>query len=193
MNKQNSRARWIEAGYDLFARQGLSEIKVERLAKDLEINKSSFYHFFGDLDHFFELLVQYHFECLEKYLADIDRCLKYDPDYLHVMIKYRQNIKMHWQLLRNRNIPGFLFIYESINDKVDQKLQPLWSAFIDMKNKPELAMKYYQFVRGRFYMIMDMDMMDYDQLHAVSTESREFIKAVMEKPDSKSNKKYHMD
>jgi len=44
MYKQNSKEKWIEAGYELFAREGLKEVRIERLARDLDLNKSSFYH-----------------------------------------------------------------------------------------------------------------------------------------------------
>jgi AcrR family transcriptional regulator len=183
MYKQNSKEKWIEAGYELFAREGLKEVRIERLARDLDLNKSSFYHFFGDIDHFFENIIEHHKDCAERYIMEIGNCRKFDPDYLQVMVKYRQNFRMHWQLLKNRNKPGFFLTYESINKKVDNKVEPLWVAFMDMQNMPALAMKYFQFVRGRFYASIDIEKMDYESLHSVSIEARDLIRAMKEVPD----------
>ena len=43
MNKASK--YWIEIGYDTFSYQGVNELKVERLAKKVGKNKSSFYHY----------------------------------------------------------------------------------------------------------------------------------------------------
>jgi AcrR family transcriptional regulator len=43
---------WIQAGYALFAEQGPSALKIEVLAKMVGISKSSFYHYFADLEVF---------------------------------------------------------------------------------------------------------------------------------------------
>jgi hypothetical protein len=94
---------------------------------------------------------------------------------------------MHWQLLQNRKNPVFLYTYESINKKVDKKVEPLWVAFMDMQNIPSLAMKYYQFVRGRFYAKIDIEKMDYESLHSVSIEARDLIRDMKEVPDHNLN------
>ena len=44
----NNSQRWMNEGYDLFAREGPEGIQVERLARVLGLNKSGFYHHFGD-------------------------------------------------------------------------------------------------------------------------------------------------
>jgi len=48
----NKEINWIENGYKAFAYEGPTSFKVERLAKATNKNKSSFYHFFGDMEVF---------------------------------------------------------------------------------------------------------------------------------------------
>ncbi len=43
---------WIIKGYETFALFGEKVLKIEKLAKDVGISKSSFYHHFADLDIF---------------------------------------------------------------------------------------------------------------------------------------------
>jgi AcrR family transcriptional regulator len=52
---------WIENGYALFAQDGLDGIQVERLAKMVSLNKSGFYHYFGDRESFLEELMKHHY------------------------------------------------------------------------------------------------------------------------------------
>ena len=52
MEKHKNSSVWTEEGYRLFAKEGLDGIQVERLARILSLNKSGFYHYFGDLEGF---------------------------------------------------------------------------------------------------------------------------------------------
>lgn len=53
---------WLQLGYELFATKGPKELKIEILAKKVGKSKSSFYHFFADLELFVEELLKYHIE-----------------------------------------------------------------------------------------------------------------------------------
>jgi AcrR family transcriptional regulator len=57
-----SKEIWIKLGYEVFALKGQSEIKIERLAKQVGKSKSSFYHHFADIDLFIEFLLKHHVE-----------------------------------------------------------------------------------------------------------------------------------
>ncbi len=59
MKKEINKA-WINAGYQIFAYEGPNGLKVERLAKAVGKNKSSFYHLFGDLEIFIDHLLKHH-------------------------------------------------------------------------------------------------------------------------------------
>jgi AcrR family transcriptional regulator len=43
---------WIKAGYKLLGTEGMDGIKVERLARILDLNKSGFYHYFGTMEFY---------------------------------------------------------------------------------------------------------------------------------------------
>lgn len=51
---------WITQGYATFAAEGPAGLKVERLAKNIGKNKSSFYHHFADLEIFTTILLKVH-------------------------------------------------------------------------------------------------------------------------------------
>ena len=60
MEKHKNSSVWTEEGYCLFAKEGLHGIQVERLARILGLNKSEFYHYFGDIEGFCYALVLLH-------------------------------------------------------------------------------------------------------------------------------------
>ncbi len=50
---------WINLGYELFSEQGVSGIIVEKMAKTLKVNKSSFYWYFKTKKEFIEQLITF--------------------------------------------------------------------------------------------------------------------------------------
>ncbi len=53
---------WINLGYQEFALMGISGIVVERMAKKLKVNKSSFYWYFKTKSDFIDAVVEYWIE-----------------------------------------------------------------------------------------------------------------------------------
>ena len=51
MNKEGSKI-WIVKGYELFAIYGFKGLKVETISREVGKKKSSFYHYFVDMDNF---------------------------------------------------------------------------------------------------------------------------------------------
>ena len=46
--KSNTEQPWLEAGYEIFSKEGITGLKVEILSRKVGISKSSFYHLFVD-------------------------------------------------------------------------------------------------------------------------------------------------
>src|SRR5918995_586678 len=110
--ENNNIFAWAETGYDLFAHDGLEGMQVERLARIVNLNKSGFYHYFGDLDGYLEFLLAMHERKLEIYFDEVKRTKTIDPEYLHLLIKYKVPTLFHMQLLRMRDRPEFYKVAE---------------------------------------------------------------------------------
>jgi AcrR family transcriptional regulator len=50
---------WVKLGYVIFAKQGISGIIIEKMARSLKVNKSSFYWHFKTKKDFIDEIVQY--------------------------------------------------------------------------------------------------------------------------------------
>ena len=80
---------WIKAGYKLLGKEGVDGVKVERLARILQLNKSSFYHYFGNMKTYLRSLLEYHVEMAKGIAPEIAGCENLDPDLLLLMIKHK--------------------------------------------------------------------------------------------------------
>ncbi|HMG91384.1 MAG TPA: TetR/AcrR family transcriptional regulator [Chryseolinea sp.] len=119
MEKSNNFSLWIELGYDLFAKEGLDGIQVERLSRILKLNKSGFYHYFGDMEKYCAELVKLHNKKVDDFLGEVSEIKNLDPDYLLLLIKHAQEGMFQVQLTREKKSYSFYQISEEIEQKVN--------------------------------------------------------------------------
>jgi len=89
MEKRKNQSIWIEAGYELFAFEGVEGIQIERLARIVDHNKSSFYHYFGDLEGFFADLVKQHVELTDRYNDELKKITTIDPEFIQLLVDFK--------------------------------------------------------------------------------------------------------
>ncbi len=98
---------WIELGYQLFANQGIVGIVVEKMAKQLKCNKSSFYWHFKTKDEFVLAVIQYWSQIETEHIIEqvesvsnpreqldlfLQIAFKNDPylEFIHYLLRYAQ-------------------------------------------------------------------------------------------------------
>ena len=151
MAKSNTSHRWVETGYGLFAKEGPEGIQVERLARIIGLNKSGFYHYFGDGDSFTEQLLKRHNTIAEEIIADLKNASQLDPDLFTILLSYKPAILFHMQLVRNRHIEVYLHCYYSLNALLDPYIIRLFSEYVGLQNNQQLASSYFDQARDMFY------------------------------------------
>lgn len=176
MNNSNV---WLEAGYHNFAVAGLKGIPVERLAKALDLNKSGYYHYFGNQDNFLERLMDHHIRKSTLLACEIHSMKKFDPDFFDWLIKYTDTTMVHMQLVRYRHLPLFSKSYKAINAVVDRAIVPSWAHFIGTPENPELALKYFQQVRDMFYSRITLEDMNPVFIRNLFGEARELVQELI--------------
>lgn len=109
---------WINLGYRLFSEQGVAGIVVEKMAKTLKVNKSSFYWHFKTRKEFINQLVMFWKEKetdriisltndkkpgLEKFKAHIPLIYKQDPflDFVFYLKRYAREEKEIQKVIDN--------------------------------------------------------------------------------------------
>ncbi len=175
MIQANNQTLWIEAGFELFVREGHEGIQIERLARILRKNKSGFYHYFGNLDKYFQALMQHHIMLSDKLVADTEAANDFDPGFLLAMVKHNETVMGHMQLIRNRHIKLFADTFSETSRKIDLALLPLWMKYIEVTDQPEAALRYFEIIRDMFFSRITFETLNYDYLHAMAGEAKTII------------------
>lgn len=169
-HNQSLRDRWIQAGYDLFATEGMEFVNIERLARITGLNKSGFYHHFSDRDGFLEELLQHHCGQARLMTQDLSSIQAIDPDMLEILIKWKTGVLAHQQLVKNRHQKQCFDCLKKINDFIDPIVIPHWARYVGLPNNPKLAFHYYEIVRDMFYARLTPDLFQRDALRALIVE-----------------------
>lgn len=175
MIKSQNYQDWIDTGYELFARQGLESMQIERLARILDLNKSGFYHYFGDLNNYFEHLIRHHHHRIDQMVKEIESIEVLDPDYLLLMLKHNVTVMANMQLLRNRHKRLFENAFSEASHKIDSALVPVWSAHLGIPDQPELALSYLKMARDVFYARVTFDSFNYEFLHNLALDAKRIL------------------
>jgi AcrR family transcriptional regulator len=175
MEKAKNSSIWTEAGYDLFAEEGLEGIQVERLARILNLNKSGFYHYFGDLEGYCDELIRLHERKAASYMADLIEIRSIDPDYLNLLAKYKTGIMFHLQMIRGKGNQLFYKAAEKIDQEEEILLRELWSNYLGICDNPSLAMRYFRIVRDVLYTRLSFKNLNYPFLHSLMVEAKAVV------------------
>ena len=175
MDKTNRSASWIEEGYKLYAQDGMEGLHVERLARLLQLNKSGFYHYFGDHEGYCEALLRMHVQKANAFLADAKECKDIDPGYLMVLVKHTLPVMFQVQLTRDKSKHSFYKLSQSIDDKVNIAIAGKWGEFLGVHGNPDLATKYFSFIRDAFYTRVSFQNLNFEFLHNLVTEAKTLL------------------
>ena len=181
MEKQKNSVGWTEAGYNLFAREGLDGIQVERLARILKLNKSGFYHYFGDLEGFCLELLEFHKKKVGDFVEEVYGMKNLDPDYLHLVISHAETVMFQVQLIRNTNNHFLYSASEMVDGKVQAAIRELWCDYLDVPSDTDLGMRYYAIVRDMFYTRISFQNLNYTFLHNLVTEAKSILDEISDR------------
>jgi AcrR family transcriptional regulator len=172
MEKHKNSTMWTEKGYDLFAHEGWHRIQVERLARILQLNKSGFYHYFGDFDGFSIELINMHKKNINIFLQDVRQIKNLDPDYLLLLAKHATTIMFQVQLTRYRSHDSFYEVSEKVDQWLDIGIRELWLDFIGIHTNTAFAMRYYHIIRDMFYTRASFQNLNYAYLHNLVKDAK---------------------
>ena len=150
MNK--SKFLWIKEGYTIFGRQGIVGLNVEHLSRRLNKNKSSFYHYFGDMENFQDALLAYHLERAAIIAARGEKCKNMDPDVINLMIATKDDLLFNKQLKLNLQNPAFKKCFDLAFEKITDSFMDKWAITIGLEQQPMLAKLIFYLVIDNFFL-----------------------------------------
>jgi len=182
MTTEYSKNKWIEAGYEFFAANGPDQLQVEKMARYLGLNKSGFYHYFGDREVFIEELMSYHKKRIDVFAREIIK-LKSFEEYIQLIVNNKQTTLFHVQLSRQRQINGYAKILDCTNSRIFPHISPLWSEYVGLKNHPDLAMKYFFQVVGLFVKSVNSKNLSTELITSIANDTKQLLKQLQRTKD----------
>ncbi len=137
-SKASKKQPWIEIGYQSFAYEGPNGLKVERLAAGVEKNKSSFYHYFADLEVFTNHLLRHHLQQAEIIAIEESQCQTIS-DFIEVLVKYKIDLLFNRQLRVHRENPDFETVFCKTNEITGQAITIVWPRLMGLESHNHLA------------------------------------------------------
>jgi AcrR family transcriptional regulator len=180
MAKARNSNVWLEEGYNLYAREGMEGIQIERLARILQLNKSGFYHYFGDLEGYRSELIDLHKRTSHDFIADAHRIKAIDPDYFELLVKYKVSVLFQVQVMRVPQDGLFYEVGEQVDRMKDIALRNLWSDYLGVPDRPELATRYFGIVRDSVYTRITFDNYDFTYLRTLFTDAKVVLRQFAE-------------
>lgn len=166
---------WIEAGYELFAGEGPSALKVEVMARQVHTSKSSFYHHFADLDLFTAHLLEYHLVRARMIAEREAACQCVDPDLLEVILEFKQDLLFNRQLRVNRDQAAFRACFEQVNALVGGAILELWACDLGLTAKTGLAQMVLNLTLENFFLQITAETMTYPWLKSYFQDIRNMV------------------
>lgn len=176
--KASSYNKWIEVGYGLFAEEGHEGIQVERLGRITGLNKSGFYHYFGDRFVFFDHLIQHHFENTRDMAEAIRKLKDYNPSFIKLLVDRKTAVFFQMQLIRNRNVDVFLKAHTEAAQLIFPAIIPLWSDYVELP--PEIAQKYWSIMRDTFNSRITLKNYSVSFISEMTEQIRELVRIAAE-------------
>ena len=129
---------WINIGYKNFAIGGPNALKVEQLAKQVKKNKSSFYHYFSDLEVFTEKLLDYHLTQAKVIAKKEEACTSQD-ELIDILVYHKIDLLFNRQLRVHRENPQYRLCFEKASGISAPPLLKIWQKMLNLDEHPHLA------------------------------------------------------
>lgn len=126
-------------------------MKVERLAREVGKNKSSFYHYFADLEVFTNHLLRYHLE-QAKILARKEAECQSLEELIEIIIAHKDDLLFNRQLQVHQSIRHFAECSEQTNKLTIPGFIKIWSQILGLTDQTELAASFLKLSMGNFFL-----------------------------------------
>lgn len=172
MTTKDSQKIWVEAGYETFAKEGIAGLKVEALARKTGKSKSSFYHYFADMEVFTQLLLKQHLQHAKTIAENLSHSNNMIPDMLYILLEAKQDVLFNRQLRINRHIPEFNNCFRKAHQPVEEALLPFWALTLGLSDKKYLARMILNLTVENFYLRITEETLSYNWLVNYLSEIR---------------------
>jgi AcrR family transcriptional regulator len=148
----DTKSRWITEGYKVFALNGAKELKIESLAKQIPISKSSFYHHFADLELFEQELLSHHL-IQSITLAEKEKKAKnIQPELINILIEHKFDLLFNRQLRIHQQKENYKNIILKTTQIIGSEFIQIWQRELKIKLNQTQLESLYNLALENFYL-----------------------------------------
>lgn len=166
---------WILSGYETFALKGPSGIKIEPLAKKISKSKSSFYHFFADLEIFIEELLQYHLTQSRIIAQKELQAKNINPDLIDIIVSHKIDLLFNRQLRINRDNKSYSEVLMKSNEIIGNAFVLLWIKDLNIKLSRIQLEAIFELALENFYLQINSENLNHKWLTAYFNSLRSIV------------------
>lgn len=155
---------WIKPGYETFALEGQSELKIERLAKQVGKSKSSFYHHFGDIDLFVEILLKHHIDQSYIIAEKEQQCSNIEPELINTLLQHRTDLLFNRQLRINQIIKTYSATLIQSNRIVGDAFVNVWVKDLSLRLSKKQIEGIFSLALENFFLQINYENINYKWL-----------------------------
>ena len=148
---------WIIKGYEIFALFGEEGLVIEKLAKEVGISKSSFYHHFADLNIFIEKILLHHLN-KSSIIAEKERkAKKINPDLINILIEHKTDLLFNRQLRIYSSKPNFKDTLVKSSKIIGTDFITLWLTDTKLNLTSKQAESIFELAMENFFLQINQD------------------------------------
>lgn len=155
---------WIKNGYETFALVGLHGLKVEQLAKKVGKSKSSFYHYFADLELFEEELLKYYIQ--QAYVLDqkLQNAKNINPELINILIAHKTDLLFSRQLRIHSERKIFAEASTKAKEIAGNSFILLWATDLNLKLSQKQLEGIFELALENFYLQINVENFNHEWL-----------------------------
>ncbi|GAB5409914.1 MAG: hypothetical protein BalsKO_22790 [Balneolaceae bacterium] len=150
------------------------DLKIERIAKDVGKNKSSFYHHFADLELFTDLLLDYHLE-QSKLIGEKEIKCSTIEELFDIFVEHKIDLLFNRQLRVHRENSNFEVCFNKTTQISIKAITPLWLEALGLENNSYLALLVLKLSMENFYLQITEETLTHDWLRSYFQELKMLV------------------
>lgn len=147
----DNRQKWTTAGYNLFGEIGPEALNIEKLSNIVGLNRSSFYHYFGDMEVFELSLMAYHVDRYRHFGEIIKDYEQFEQLFTPEVYDHQDALAFQRQLMINQGISRYKQCSDEARTYTERKTFELWSVFSKIKEESETEWILFRALRDFYF------------------------------------------
>ena len=175
---------WLNKGYELFALFGPGSLTINKVAKEINQTRTSFYYYFNDLTDFIDEIIQMHLKLFEIYLERAkNECNTYSPDIMILLSEFSMGLRFHKQLFNNRNNLLYNFTYMQCNVRsADTFAIDLFKKYYELDTDKSTLKLIHESLLDAWFSRLDINHITVESMVKLSDKIMESILTLLNKP-----------